>query len=143
MSNYDFEQDARFENESIRGTKAYEKSRKHAEDLIKDPDRLENFLNNLEKKLSKIPKVGHVLANIPILVAMVRSHMKHEYPGLPLGTLIGVVAALVYFVSPVDIIPDSIPGVGHVDDALVIAVTMAFIGADVEAYKQWKQDHKK
>ncbi len=134
--------DAMNELADVRGSKAYEESRKAAESLAQNPDELEKFLENLEKKLAGIPRIGGVLSNIPVLVSMVRSYFKGEYPSLPRGTLIGILAALVYFVSPVDIIPDAIPGIGYLDDAMVVTVTMAFVKSDVDTYKQWRSEQK-
>ena len=130
-----------WENPDARGARAYEESRKAAARLVEEPDQLERFLDKLEEKLKKVPKLGSFLANIPVLVSMVRAFLSREYTAAPVGTIIGIVTALVYFLSPVDIIPDTIPGLGLVDDGLVVAVTMAFVGADVDAYKEWRKTH--
>ncbi len=45
-----------------------------------------------------------------------------------------VVAALIYFISPIDAIPDMIPLVGYLDDLGVIAATLKFLGSEIKAY---------
>lgn len=45
-----------------------------------------------------------------------------------------VVAALVYFISPLDVMPDVIPFVGYLDDLGVIAWTIKFLGKEIRAY---------
>ncbi|MEM8213470.1 DUF1232 domain-containing protein, partial [Morganella morganii] len=52
-----------------------------------------------------------------LLVAWVRG----EYRGLSRQALLSVIAALAYFLSPVDIVPDFIFGVGLLDDLAVLA----------------------
>jgi uncharacterized membrane protein YkvA (DUF1232 family) len=40
--------------------------------------------------------------------------------------------------SPVDLIPDFIPGIGLIDDAAVVVACLNLIQSDFEAYKAWK-----
>ena len=42
-------------------------------------------------------------------------------------------AALAYFISPVDAIPDVTPGIGYLDDAGVVATAITSIGAYITA----------
>ena len=51
-----------------------------------------------------------------------KSYIQGEYKDVPIGIIIAIISALVYFVSPIDILPDSIPIVGYFDDAAVVAV---------------------
>ena|SRR2546426_7340568 len=45
-----------------------------------------------------------------------------------------VAAALIYFLTPVDAIPDFIPFAGFLDDIGVVAWTVRFLGKEIEAY---------
>jgi uncharacterized membrane protein YkvA (DUF1232 family) len=45
-------------------------------------------------------------------------------PVLPRGAKIALAAAVVYLMSPIDLIPDFIPVVGYLDDALLAAVVL-------------------
>jgi uncharacterized membrane protein YkvA (DUF1232 family) len=42
----------------------------------------------------------------------------------PLGALVPIVMALLYGVSPLDIIPDVLPLIGLVDDALIVPMLL-------------------
>mgnify|MGYP001770954659 CR=1 FL=1 len=53
--------------------------------------------------------------------------------------MIAVVSALLYFGSPVDLIPDFIPVTGYLDDAAVIAFVFRLVEDDVAEYKQWQK----
>jgi uncharacterized membrane protein YkvA (DUF1232 family) len=50
-------------------------------------------------------------------------------PRTPFQAKAIAIAALVYFISPIDLIPDFIPGVGFADDAAAIAAAVAAIAA--------------
>lgn len=45
-----------------------------------------------------------------------------------------VVAALVYFISPIDAIPDIAPLVGYLDDLGVIAAVIKYMGSELIPY---------
>ncbi len=114
-----------------------------AEKLLNDKDKLEETLQKIEKKLETIPKVGNTLSALPIMVSLIKSYIKKEYTEIPVGTIIAVISASVYFLSPIDFIPDTIPGVGYIDDATVIAVCLKLVGTDLEDYKQWRNKNNK
>lgn len=109
-----------------------------AEEVIRNPDALENLLQRLEEKLKLVPLAGDALSNIPVLVSMVRSYASKEYPDIPLGAAVAIVSALIYFLSPIDLIPDGIPGVGYVDDAAVVLACLNLVQSDVDEYKAWR-----
>lgn len=114
-----------------------------AEELLKDEDKMERFLQRLEKKLKVIPLAGEKLADVPILVSLVRNYIKKEYTDVPIGTIIAIVSALIYFVSPIDIVPDSIPVLGYFDDAAVVAACWKLVESDVEEYLIWRKNNGK
>src|SRR5262245_66075415 len=45
-------------------------------------------------------------------------------PVLPRSAKIALAAAVVYLMSPVDLIPDFVPFLGYLDDALLVAVVL-------------------
>ena len=49
--------------------------------------------------------------------------------GTPIPVRAAVIAALGYFISPVDAVPDMIPVLGYADDAAVLAATLATIAS--------------
>ena len=99
-------------------------------EMLKDEDKMERFLQRLEKKLRVIPLAGNTLSDVPVMASLLRSFVKKEYTDIPIGTITAVVSALVYFVSPIDLIPDLLPG-GYIDDAAVIGACLKLINSDV------------
>lgn len=112
-----------------------------AMDLLNNSEQLEKFLQKLEKKLELIPYVGDELAVVPTFISLLRSYMLKEYTDIPLGSVIAIVVALIYFLSPFDIIPDAVPIVGHVDDGLVIIACLNLVKSDMEDYRKWREAH--
>ena len=114
-----------------------------ATELLQDEDKMERFLQKLEKKLRKVPVAGNKLATIPVLVSLVKSYTKKEYTEVPLGSIVAILAALIYFVSPIDLIPDVIPVIGYLDDAAVIAGCLKLVETDLEDYQEWREKNGK
>ena len=123
--------------------KELEKTYAKAESLLEDRDQLEEFLQRLEKKLKEIPHIGEGLSSVPVMASLINSYVKKEYTDIPMGTIIAIIGALVYFVSPVDLIPDVIPGIGLLDDAAVVAACLGMVKVDLDKYSLWREGNGK
>jgi len=83
--------------------------------------------------------VADRLDQLDTLIAM----LKDEGWALPEADVARVAAALAYFADPKDMIPDSLPALGFLDDAIVIELCVRELGHDVEAYDdfcEYRQD---
>jgi len=76
--------------------------------------------------------------DIRILISMVKDYSSGTYREIPWLAISAVVAALIYVLSPVDLIPDVIPFVGFIDDAAVVAACLKLIELQLKEYKAWK-----
>lgn len=123
--------------------KALKSGYSKAKSMLNDTDKLENFLQKLEKKLRFIPFAGDKLARIPIMVSLIRNYIKGRYKSIPIGVIIAVLSALIYFFTPLDVIPDIIPGIGYIDDGLVIASCWKLVNSDLEEYIKWREEKGK
>lgn len=129
--------------DEVKVSSALDARKKEAEELLRDPDKTEKFLQKVELHLKEIPKVGEWIADVPLLISMVRSYIRKEYKEPPLGIITCIVAALLYLVLPVDIIPDIIPIIGHIDDAAVVMFCMKQGHSDILKYVEWRDNHVK
>ncbi len=120
---------------------ALDKRKQQAAELIKDESKLELFLQKLEAKLKTIPTVGSELGSIPLMLSLIRSYLAKEYTKVPAASLAIIVAALIYFVAPFDIVPDILVGLGFVDDAAIIGLCLSSVFSDFDAYEQWRKEN--
>lgn len=124
--------------EQVSGVFADENNRNEAENILKDANKAEEFVRKINKKMVNIPFIGVYFADVPTLCLMVIDYAKGNYKEIPLATMVGIVVALVYFLSPIDLIPDAIPGLGQMDDAAVILFAVNAAHNDIADYKEWK-----
>ena len=138
MDEEKFEQKAKkLEDEKI-VIQQLDKNKGEAEKLLQDRDKMEHFLARLETKLSLIPVVGNYLSDIPVLISLVRAYVDKTYVEIPIGSILAIISALIYFLSPIDLIPDIIPGLGYLDDAAVLGIAFKLVHDDVAEYKKWR-----
>jgi uncharacterized membrane protein YkvA (DUF1232 family) len=84
------------------------------------------------------PGVGVRLTSLPRLVG---ATFRGEYAGTSRGRLLAVVGALLYVVSPVDLVPELLlPLLGVADDALVISWIAASVVNETESFLAWERD---
>jgi uncharacterized membrane protein YkvA (DUF1232 family) len=74
-----------------------------------------------------------------IVTRLLRAYASGDYRQLPWKTLIRVIAVLIYFVSPIDILPDFLPIVGLTDDIALMFWLFSGIKDDIEKFRQWEQ----
>lgn len=72
------------------------------------------------------------------LVRMARAAVTGRYRHLPRRSLIAAVAAAIYFLDPLDAIPDFIPVIGFVDDAAVLAWVVSRVRKDLNEFLVWE-----
>ena len=122
----------------------YEKYRQEAEKILEDNDKVGKILDEAELKMSKVPVFGEDLRNVIVMIEMILSYIKKEYRDIPKCSIISMLAAITYFLSPIDLVPDCIPVLGYIDDVAVIKLVLSLgIKGDVQKYKEWRKCHEK
>jgi len=81
-----------------------------------------------------LQKVGSISTALPFIrdaIAMYKL-LKDPYADWTYKTI--VIGALAYFILPVDMIPDTIPVAGYLDDASVVATARALLDCVLDPY---------
>lgn len=128
------------ERNGISEAEAAEQSRKYAgkvsEETVGEMVEKEGKLKGFFRHISVLQKYWKDVCEV---FSLLKDWMAGRYPVIPWTVVATLVGALLYVLSPLDLIPDFIPVVGFTDDAGVFAVALSFAGADLEKYREWKR----
>jgi len=73
------------------------------------------------------------LSKLEVLMDILRD----ERWGLPQADRTRVLSGLAYFTDPNDMIPDKIPGIGYLDDAIMVELIVRELRHDIEGYEDF------
>ena len=92
----------------------------------------------LKEKLKDSSYLERFSKDLMLLMNLIKDYYKGNYRAIPYKTLSAAVVGLLYTLNPIDIIPDFIPFIGHIDDALVLGFCLKLIEKDLKKYQIWK-----
>lgn len=105
------------------------------EDVYKVVDRADD----IQRKVSLHGPLGRFISDVKLMISLVKDYWNKNYREVPWWTVAAVVSALLYVLSPVDLIPDFIPFFGLLDDAAVVSACLFLVEQDLSRYKSWKE----
>lgn len=114
---------------------------KQEKDDILDAD-LEYIIHEEEKLQAKLKDSSHLerfTKDLMLFMSLIKDYYKGNYRDIPYKTISAGVVGLLYTLNPIDIIPDFIPFIGHIDDALVLTFCLKLIEKDLQKYQTWKK----
>lgn len=105
----------------------------------RDMIRLVRNGGDVKATLGNLPDRMHLLANqTSLILELVNDYRSGTYRDIPWKSLSVGAAGLLYVLSPIDVIPDFLSGIGIVDDMLVLSVVSRAIRSDLEKYCAFK-----
>ena len=111
--------------------------------ILGKPGKIFLLLATLARKLKQtdFTKADGALIkeNFFTLGRLLRAYAQGEYRAIPWKSLLLIVAAVLYFINPIDVIPDLLPLVGLSDDFAVLFMVYRSIGSDIEKFLEWEK----
>ncbi|MBT2683648.1 YkvA family protein [Bacillus sp. ISL-37] len=120
----------------------YKKFESKAKEYIKKPEKTDVLLKDAGKKADDHKgSLSEIWDNLQLLFDLVGAWRRGEYRKIPTRSIVTIIASIIYFVSPIDLIPDFLIGLGIVDDAAVIGFVLKQISVDLERFRIWRESH--
>lgn len=82
-----------------------------------------------------------VWSDLRTMMRMVLRWVDRSYRRVSWTPLLLVVGALIYFVTPVDVVPDALGAIGFVDDVTVITTVVRRIRGELDRFRNWEAQH--
>ena len=116
-------------------------SARKAENLLGDTAKVDTILDQVKAQVVDLPATAAgALQNIPLMASMIKGYITQEYTNVSPKVVASVLGALLYVVKGKDLIPDSIPLLGLVDDVAVVALAMKLNEKEIDDFKDWQKD---
>ena len=92
----------------------------------------------MAKNIIKIGLAARLIQNLKLLLPLIRDYWKGTYRDVSIKSIVIFLVGLVYIISPIDLIPDYIIGLGQIDDVAILGLSLYFLEKDLLKYKAWK-----
>jgi uncharacterized membrane protein YkvA (DUF1232 family) len=109
---------------------------------VEDVNKVVMQADDIQRKFFGNGPLSRFISDVKVMISLVRDYWSNTYREVPWWTIAAVVAALLYVLSPVDLIPDFIPFFGLLDDAAVVSVCLLLVEQDLNKYKLWKNSNE-
>ncbi len=113
--------------------------RRRAERTARNPGKVGILASRAGEKLRRHRRaLAPLREDLPALLRLAKAWARRDYTALPWRAIVGLVAGLLYFVSPLDAVPDFLPFLGFLDDAAVLGFILRALEKDVHAFREWE-----
>ena len=96
----------------------------------------------MSKDIIKVGLLARLYRNLKLIFPLIRDYWKGAYRDVSIKSIAIFLAGLAYIISPIDLIPDYIIGLGQLDDIAILGFSLHYLEKDLLKYKEWK-DRKK
>ncbi len=125
---------------NLRLARLFRSYRARAKDYVRDPAKLEELAASARSKAGSSPssRIRELGEQVKLLGRLIRAYARREYRDIPFSSIVMVVAGVLYFVTPIDLVPDALPGAGLVDDATILAFVLARLDHELVRFRAWE-----
>ena len=124
-------------------SKSFQNALRKAAGIAIDPKKISDLISSVSEKLSDMDenkkKVSGFFEKVRTLLRMLRAYVNGEYRQIPWKSLLMIIGSLIYFLMPLDLIPDFIPVTGFADDISIIFLVFHSINEDIEAFLDFEK----
>ena len=111
-----------------------------AKSYVENPQRLQSLFEEAARQAASMPKepFAETWPYFQTMLRLIRAYSEAKYRDVPESTLVVIIAAIIYIVNPLDVIPDELPALGYLDDATVLALAVRRARQALDDFMIWE-----
>jgi len=118
----------------------FAKAVESAKSYVENPQRLQPLFEEAAKQAASMPKepFAETWPYFQAMLRLIRAYSEGNYRDVPESTLVVIIAAIIYIVNPLDVIPDALPALGYLVDATVLALAVRRARQTLDDFMTWE-----
>lgn len=88
-------------------------------------------------------KRADVKEKVYVVGRLLKAYATGSYREIPWKPLLLITAATIYFINPIDLIPDLLPVLGLTDDIGILISVYASVNAEIDKFLTWEKSQVK
>ena len=126
--------------EKVEHSSSYRDAKANAADYARDPARLQSLLDRAKRKArAQQRRLAEVWDALMAAMRLLRAYARGDYRDIPWASLLSIIAAVIYFVAPLDLIPDFLLAFGLIDDVALIGWILSSLKGDIDRFVDWER----
>ncbi len=122
---------------------SFSKAKREAKEILGNNEKLKGLVTQAREKLEDMQGADGVWKSmvhvVNTFIRMIKAYISGEYKEVPWKSMLMLVAGIIYFIMPLDLIPDFIPITGFIDDLSILIWIYRTIKLDIEAFEVWEK----
>jgi uncharacterized membrane protein YkvA (DUF1232 family) len=94
------------------------------------------------KKFLNYPLLMRLFQDLRLLAALLRDYWRGDYRNVSMISIVVFLLSVAYILSPLDLIPDYLLGLGQIDDLAVLGLGLFLLESDLSKYNRWRSEKK-
>ena len=126
---------------STQPPRGFAQAQSQAESAARDKNKTKQLLHDaLNKAYRNRAQLKSVWEDLMAVCRMMKAWSKGDSQSVPWKTIVLSLATIIYFLNPFDVAPDFIPGIGYLDDAVVLGFVVNSIKKELDKFLRWESE---